>query len=170
MKTSSLFAAAILASATVGMAQTTPAPQPTPAAGQSGLSPILATSSGMQLSTGRVTEYKPGERISVKVSDKNVVTLDLDKNVRVDGFVAEGRLAAVMWMEESGGKQRVTSITAAPGPGGTANLASSYQKMSEPTPGPRGAVTSGPNILAPDTGSTRTRTPSRRAPTPTPHP
>ncbi len=170
MKASSLFAVAILASATVGVAQTTPAPQPTPAAGHSGLSPILATGTGMQLSTGRVTEYKPGERITVKVSDNNTVTLDLDKNVRVDGFVAEGRLAAVMWMEESGGKQRVTSITAAPGPGGTANLASSYEKMSESTPGRRAAVTPGPNILTPEAGSTRTRTPSRRKPTPTPHP
>lgn len=174
MKKSSLLAAAFLAAATVGKAQTTPGPQPRPAAGQNGMSPSMATGSGMQLSTGRIAEYKPGERIVVKVSDKDVVTLDLDKNVRVDGFVAEGQLAAVMWMGEAGGKRRVTSITAAPGPGdgGAASLASGYQKMSD-TPGPRGAATpgsAGPNVLTPKAVSTAATTSSRRAPTPTPKP
>ena len=161
------------------VAQTTPAPQPTPAAGQSGLSPSMSNGSGMQLSTGTVVEYKPGQRIGIKVSDHEVVTLDLNKNVRVDGLVAEGRLAAVMWMGETGGGRRVTSITAAPGPGdaGTADLASSYQKMSETTPGLKGSVTpgaapgSGPNILTPKAGGTTPRTtPARRTPTPTPTP
>ena len=63
----------------------------------------MANGSGMQLSTGTVVEYKPGQRIGVRVSDKDIVTLDLDKNVRVDGLVAEGQLAAVMWMGDSGG-------------------------------------------------------------------
>lgn len=174
MKKSFWLAAALLGAAAVGAAQTTPAPRPTPAAGQSGVS----TSSGMQLSTGRVVEYKPGQRIGVKVSDHDVVTLDLDKNVRVDGLVAEGQLAAVMWMADSGGGRRVTSITAAPGPGdaGAANLASSYQKMSEATQGPKGGVTpgsspGGPTVLTPQAGSTTPRTtPARRAPTPTPTP
>jgi hypothetical protein len=141
----------------------------------------MANGSGTQLSTGMVTEYKAGERIAVKVADDNVITLDLERNVRVDGLVAVGQLAAVMWMEESGGRRRVTSITAAPGPGdsGMANLASSYQQMSE-TPGPKGSVTpgpsptSGPTILTPKAGSTTPRTTStpsqssRTTPTPTP--
>jgi hypothetical protein len=179
MKKTSWLGVAFAGAGAICTAQTSPTPQPTPAAGQSGLSPSMANGSGMQLSTGTVTEYKPGERIGVKVADNNVVTLDLDRNVRVDGLVAEGRLAAVMWMAESGGKRRVTSITAAPGPGdaGTATLASSYQKMSEATPGPKGSVTpgsspnGGPNILTPKAGSTTPRTtPSSRQPTPTPTP
>jgi hypothetical protein len=114
----------------------------------------------MQLSTGTVTEYKPGQRIAVRVSENTVVTLDLDQNVRVDGLVAEGQLAAVMWMGESGGKRRVTSITAAPGPGdaGTASLNSGYKQM-EATPGPKGAVTPGSSSRAtPQAGSTTPRT------------
>lgn len=173
MNKSTVFAAALLGAAAACGAQTTPAPQPTPAAGQSGLSPNMANGTGMQLSTGTVVEYKPGQRIGVKVSEHEVVTLDLNPNVRVDGLVAEGKLAAVMWMGETGGGRRVTSITAAPGSGdaGTADLASSYQKMSE-TPGAKGAVTpasSGPTILTPKPATPRT-TPARRAPTPTPTP
>ena len=177
MNKQSLLVATLLGAATICAARTAPAPQPTPAAGQSGLSPSMASGSGMQLSTGTVVEYKPGQRIGVKVSDHEVVTLDLNPNVRVDGLVAEGKLAAVMWMGESGGGRRVTSITAAPGPGdaGAADLASSYQKMSETTPGPKGSVTpgaapaGGPNILTPKAGGATPRTtPAPR--TPTPHP
>ena len=175
MKKSSWIAAGLVCGTGLLLAQTSPPPKPTPAAGQSGLSPSMANGSGMQLSTGTVVEYKPGQRIGVRVSDKDIVTLDLDKNVRVDGLVAEGQLAAVMWMADSGGARRVTSITAAPGPGdsGTAELASSYQKMSEPTPGAKSPVTpgttpaTGPNILTP--GSTTPRS-TPKAPTPTPKP
>lgn len=175
MNKSSWFAIALAGAATVCAAQANSTPQPTPAAGQGGSSSNMANGSGMQLSTGTVTEYSPGQRISIKIADNNVVTLDLERNVRVDGLVAEGKLAAVMWMAESGGKRRVTSITAAPGPGdaGTADLASSYQKMSE-TPRPKGSVTpsivGGPTTLTPKVGSTTPRsTPSSR-PTPTPTP
>lgn len=129
----------------------------------------MANGSGMQLSTGTVTEYSPGQRISIKIADNNVVTLDLEKNVRVDGLVAEGKLAAVMWMGESGGKRRVTSITAAPGPGdaGKADLASSYQKMSE-TPRPKGSVT--PDATSKAGSATPRSTTHARPPTPTPTP
>jgi len=124
----------------------------------------------MQISTGTVTEYKPGQRIAVRVAENNVVTLDLDQNVRVDGLVAAGQLAAVMWMGESDGKRRVTSITAAPGPGdgGKASLASGYQQM-EATPGPKGSVTPGTApAVSPKAGSPTPRTTPVR--TPTPHP
>lgn len=177
MNKSSWIAAALVCGAGLLAAQTSQAPKPTPAAGQSGLSPSMANGSGMQLSTGTVVEYKPGQRIGVRVSENDIVTLDLDKNVRVDGHVAEGQLAAVMWMADTGGGRRVTSITAAPGPGdaGTAELASSYQKMSEPTPGAKSPVTpgttpsTGPNILTPQAGS-RTPRPTPSAPTPAPTP
>jgi hypothetical protein len=171
MKKTFLLGVALAGAGAIGAAQKSPAPQPTPAAGQSGLSPSLANGSGMQISTGTITEYRAGERIAVKVSDTDVVTLDLDKNVRVDGLVAEGKLAAVMWMGEAGGKRRVTSITAAPGDGGAgaANLAKSYQKMSEtPRPKEGGVTPAGPNILTPKAGSTTPQT--SRPPTPTPTP
>ena len=174
MKKTSWPVVALVGAAAVCAAQTTPAPQSTPAPGLSGSSsPNMSSGSGMQLSTGTVTEYKPGQRIAVRISENNVVTLDLDQNVRVDGLVAEGQLAAVMWMGDSGGKRRVTSITAAPGPGdaGTASLASGYQQM-EATPGPKGAVTPGSSSrVTPKAGATTPRTtPSGGAPTPTPKP
>jgi hypothetical protein len=174
MKKSYWIVAALVCAAGLVKAQTSQAPKPTPAAGQSGLSPSMSNGSGAQLSTGTVVEYKPGQRIGIRVSKNDVVTLDLDKNVRVDGLVEEGQLAAVMWMAD-GNSRRVTSITAAPGPGnaGTADLASSYQKMSEPTPGAKSPATpgttpaGGPNILTP--GSTTPRS-TPRAATPTPKP
>ena len=171
MKNTSWLAVALVGAAAVCSAQTTPAPQSTPAPGLSGSSSSMANGSGMQLSTGTVTEYKPGQRVAIKVAENNVVTLDLDQNVRVDGLVAEGQLAAVMWMGESGGKRRVTSITAAPGPGdaGTASLTSGYQQM-EATPGPKGAVTPGSSSrVTPQAGSTTPRS-TPRVPTPTPKP
>ena len=169
MKKTSWLAVALMGAAAVCAAQTTlaPAPQSTPAPGLSGSS----SGSGMQLSTGTVTEYKPGQLIAVRVAENTVVTLDLDQNVRVDGHVAEGQLAAVMWMGESGGKRRVTSITAAPGPGdaGTASLTSGYQQM-EATPGPKGAVTPGSSSRVTPQASSTTPRSTPRAPTPTPKP
>ena len=173
MNKTSWLAVALVGAVAICAAQTTPAPQSTPAPGLSGSSSSTGSGSGMQLSTGTVTEYKPGQRIAVRVSENNVVTLDLDQNVRVDGLVAEGKLAAVMWMGENGGKRRVTSITAAPGPGdaGTASLTSGYQQM-EATPGPKGAVTpASSNRSTPKAAAATPRTtPSSRPPTPTPTP
>ena len=173
MKKTSWLGVALVGSVAVCAAQTTPAPQSTPAPGLSGSSSSTGSGTGMQISTGTVTEYKPGQRIAVRVAENNVVTLDLDQNVRVDGLVAAGQLAAVMWMGESDGKRRVTSITAAPGPGdgGKASLASSYQQM-EASPGPRGTVTPGSSYrVTPKAGATTPRaTPFGRQPTPTPTP
>ena len=176
MKKVLFFAATLASAAAVTLAQSSPAPQPTVAAGQSGLSPSLSNGSGMQISTGTVTEYVPGQRIAIRVSPDSTIKLALDQNVHVDGLVAEGQLAAVMWMSGNGDSRRVTSITAAPGPGdaGTADLASSYQHMSEPvrtkgpvTPGP--SPTGAPTILTPARPTPRT-TPRAPRPTPTPNP
>jgi hypothetical protein len=179
MKRFSLFAATFAGVAAVSMGQSNPAPQPTVAAGQSGLSTSLSNGSGMQISTGTVTEYKAGQTITIRIAEDNLLKLDLEKNVHTDGLVAPGLLAAIMWTSDSGGKRRVTSITAAPGPGdaGMANLESSYQHMSEPakakgpiTPGP--SSTSPPTILTPQTRTTprATSTPSAPRVTPTPTP
>jgi hypothetical protein len=162
-KTLSWSLAAFGGAAAIALAQSTPAPQPTPAAGQSGLNPTMANGSGMQLSTGTVEDYEPGKTITIKVSRDEEVKLDLDAKVRVDGLVAVGSLAAVMWTGD-GGKRRVTSITAAPGPGnsGMNELNSSYEKMSDPqhpkgTVTPGASTTSGPTILTPKAGSSTPR-------------
>ncbi|HEY1435092.1 MAG TPA: hypothetical protein VGG65_06930 [Thermoanaerobaculia bacterium] len=178
MRRISIATLAFAGAAAIALAQSSPAPQPTVPASQSGLSPSLSNGSGMQISTGTVTEYKPGQRIAVRISEDNTVKLDLDKNVHVDGLVAEGQLAAVLWTSAADGTRRVMSITAAPGPGdsGTANLASSYQQMSEPVKA-KGAVTPGASTTAPatiltpaETTPRATRTPRAPRPTPTPVP
>jgi hypothetical protein len=179
MRRFSLFAVTLAGVAAVSMGQSSPAPQPTVAAGQSGLSTSLANGSGMQISTGTVMDYTAGQTITIRIAENNLLKLDLEKNVHIDGLVAPGLLAAIMWTSDGAGKRRVTSITAAPGPGdaGMANLESSYQSMSEParakgpiTPGP--SSTSPPTILTPQPRTTprATATPSRPRPTPTPAP
>ena len=69
MNKSYWIAAALVYGAGLVKAQTSQAPKPTPAAGQSGPSPSMANGSGVQLSTGTVVEYEPGQRIGVRVSD-----------------------------------------------------------------------------------------------------
>jgi hypothetical protein len=169
-----LFLAATVALALMAAqvpAQSNPTPVPTPAAGQSGLSPSTSNGSGAQIMTGTVTRYKAGDSIAIKLGDGKELSFSLDKSVR----------AAVMWSTDNTGKQRVTSITSAPGPGdsGTASLESSYQQMSM-TPGPKGmqvtaAPTNGPTIQTPGAatpGPAMTGTPrhARRKPTPAPTP
>jgi hypothetical protein len=172
MKKLSVLTVALVGAAAITRAQTASTPQSTPAAGQSGFSPSTANGSGMQLSTGTVTDYVAGQRIAVRVSEGNEVKLDLNKDVRVDGLVAPGVLASVMWMSDGGGNRRVTSITAAPGPGdlGTANLESGYQHMSDPARA-RISVTPGKVTPRPAAATPRaTATPSARRATPTPVP
>jgi hypothetical protein len=177
-----LFFAAMAAMAlTAAQIAAQSSPAPTPAAGQSGLSPSTSNGSGAQIMTGTVTRYKAGESIAIKLGDGKELSFSLDKSVRADGLVAPGQLAAVMWSTDNTGKQRVTSITSAPGPGdsGMASLASGYQEMSM-TPAPKGmqvtaAPTNAPTILtpgAPTPGPATTATPrhARRKPTPAPTP
>lgn len=142
---------------------------PTPAAGQSGLNPSSANGSGMQLSTGTVTDYKAGQRIAIALDGGQQLALDLDQGVRVDGSVAVGQLAAIMWMTDNTGKQRVTSITAAPGPGdkGKSALEANYAGMSRTPP-----ATYPARSLTPVSATTPTPRPAdskpRGGPTPSP--
>ncbi len=127
-----LLAVAGLAIASAAALAQSPGSAPTPAAGQSGLNPNSANGSGMQISTGTVTQYAAGQRIAVKLDGGQELALDLQKDVRVDGSVAVGQLAAIMWMTDNAGNKRVTSITAAPGPGdsGRSTLERNYAGMS----------------------------------------
>ena len=92
-------------------------PSPTPAApaGAYGSASPSSTAAGTQLMTGTVWAYQPGKSISIRVGDGKQYDMALEPGVRVDGSVAVGQLAALMWTTDNAGKTRVMSITAAPG-------------------------------------------------------
>ncbi len=167
-----VFAAVVATAAVSGQTNpgSTQAPAPAPTAARSN----SAGGSGMQIMTGTVTEYAPGRRIVLKLDGGQELAMDLEPKVRVDGLVAVGQLAALMWMTENGGKKRVTSITAAPGPGGSGKdeLTSSYAAMSAPQPTAVPAnLTPAATPAAPRPRTPRTTpTPARGAPTLKPTP
>ena len=147
----------------VGAAATAqPSATPTPGA----YSPASPSSSvaGTQLMTGTVWAYQPGRSISIKVGDGKQYDMTLEPGVRVDGSVAVGQLASLMWTTDNAGKTRVMSITAAPG--SAMDIEHSAPSIPSPTRRPTMApVTSTPAPAS----STPRRTPNAR-PTPTPAP
>lgn len=124
-----------------------PSPAPTPA-------PNPETQNrnavGTQLMSGTVWDYAPGKSITMKASDGKEYQMPLQPGVRVDGTIAVGRLAAVMWTTDSGGATRVMSLTGPPG-------APLDIERSAPSPGSPPPATAVPNV-----------TPSAPRPTPTP--
>jgi hypothetical protein len=70
---------------------------------------------GTQLMSGTVWDYTPGRSITMKAADGKEYQMPLQPGVRVDGTIAVGRLAAVMWTTDSGGATRVMSLTGPPG-------------------------------------------------------
>jgi hypothetical protein len=58
---------------------------------------------------GTVKEYVAGRKIKVSGPNDKVYSFDLDEAVRVDGTVAIGQMAKVVWTKE-GGRERVTVI------------------------------------------------------------
>src|SRR5215831_5010296 len=70
---------------------------------------------GTQLMSGTVWNYAPGQSITIKAGDGKEYQMPLQSGVRVDGTIAVGKLAAVMWTTDSGGATRVMSLTGPPG-------------------------------------------------------
>ncbi|HKD20093.1 MAG TPA: hypothetical protein VKG23_19750, partial [Thermoanaerobaculia bacterium] len=85
-----------------------PSPTPTPGTAYSPLS-RSSTAAGTQLMTGTVWAYQPGKSITIRTGDGKQFDMALEPNVRVDGSVAVGQLAALMWTTDNAGKTRVMS-------------------------------------------------------------
>jgi hypothetical protein len=58
---------------------------------------------------GTVKEYAAGKKIRISGPNDRIYSFDLDEAVRVDGAVAIGQMAKVVWTKE-GGRERVTVI------------------------------------------------------------
>ena len=102
-------AAAVLVSvAALARQNATPTPAPNPETQNK-------NAVGTQLMSGTVWDYAPGRSITIKASDGKEYPLPLQSNVRVDGTIVVGQLAAVMWTSDTGGATRVMSITGPPG-------------------------------------------------------
>ena len=144
-----------------------PSPTPTQASPSSAgpCSAIVASAgstpcaAGTQLMTGTVWAYRPGQIITIRVDEGKQYEMALEPGVRVDGSVAVGHLAALMWTTDTAGKTRVMSITAAPG--SAMDIERSAPSVDMPTPRPT-------PVPATSTPSTPHRTPRRAGPTPTP--
>lgn len=138
-----------------------PSPTPNAAGGAAGPASPSSTAAGTQLMTGTVWAYQPGKSISIRVGDGKQYDMTLEPNVRVDGSVAVGQLAALMWTTDNMGKTRVMSITAAPG--SAMDIEHSAPSIATPTRRPTPAP-------APVSSSTPGRTPRAPRATPTPSP
>lgn len=104
---------------------------------------------GTQLMSGTVWEYAPGRSITIKAGDGKEYQMPLAQGVRVDGTIAVGRLAAVMWTTDTGGATRVMSLTGPPG--APSDIERSAPSMGSPAPAtavpnvtPSGSSTPGP--------------------------
>jgi hypothetical protein len=138
-----------------------PSPTPAAAGGAAGPASPSSTAAGTQLMTGTVWAYQPGKSISIRVGDGKQYDMTLEPNVRVDGSVAVGQLAALTWTTDNTGKTRVMSITAAPG--SAMDIEHSAPSIATPTRRPTPAP-------APVSSSTPGRTPRAPRATPTPSP
>jgi len=122
---------------------------------------------GTQLMSGTVWNYAPGQSITIKAGDGKEYQMPLQSGVRVDGKIAVGQLAAVMWTTDSGGATRVMSLTGPPG--APSDIEKSAPGMTSAPP-----ATAVPNVTPSDSGTpgpggARRRTP-RMAGTPGPGP
>src|SRR4051812_13397081 len=79
--------------------------------GQSTSGSMSGQAGDMQTTTGTVKSYKAGKKIVVTGADGKNHTLKLDESARVDGTLNPGDPVTVMWMTDSNGKQRVTSVS-----------------------------------------------------------
>lgn len=159
----------------VATAQPSPTPTPgsaySPTSGTAPCSAIVASTgstpcaAGTQLMTGTVWAYQPGKSITIRVGDGKQYDMALAPGVRVDGSVAVGQLASLMWTTDNAGKTRVMSITAAPG--SAMDIEHSAPSITTPT----GRPTPVPVTSTPASSSTTPRR-APRAPrsTPTPSP
>ena len=149
-----------------GVSTAQPSPTPTPGTAYSPLS-RSSTAAGTQLMTGTVWAYEPGKSISIRIGGGKQYDMTLEPNVRVDGSVAVGQLASLMWTTDNAGKTRVMSITAAPG----SAMDIERSAPSVPTPTRRPTMAPAPATSTPETSpTTPRRTPRAPRATPTPSP
>ena len=142
-----------------------PSPTPNAPGGAAGPASPSSTAAGTQLMTGTVWAYQAGKSISIRVGDGKQYDMTLEPNVRVDGSVAVGQLAALMWTTDNLGKTRVMSITAAPG--SAMDIEHSAPSIATPTRRPTPAPVSSTPATS---SSTPGRTPRAPRATPTPSP
>jgi hypothetical protein len=144
-----------------------PSPTPTAPAGAYGSASPSSSAAGTQLMTGTVWAYQPGKSITIRIAGGKQFDMALEPNVRVDGSVAVGQLAALMWTTDNAGKTRVMSITAAPG----SPMDIERSAPSIPTPTRRPTIAPAPATSTPGTSpTTPRRTPRAPRVTPTPSP
>jgi len=142
----------------------------------------------MQTLTGTVKSYKAGKKLVITGADGKSQSLPLDQSARVDGTPKPGDPVTVMWMTDSKGRQRVTSISSgsagATGTGSTgASGMSGTTGTTGTTSGYTGSTTSGDaggpggTTLTPGAGATggsygtpRTTPPAGATTQPTPVP
>ena len=137
---------------------------PTPGSSSSQASPS-SSAAGTQLMTGTVWAYQPGKSITIKVGEGKQFDMALEPGVRVDGSVAVGQLASLMWTTDNAGKTRVMSITAAPG--SALDIEHSAPSIVTPTRRPTPIPVSSTPV---PTSPTPRRTGRSDRPTPTPAP
>jgi hypothetical protein len=121
---------------------------------------------GTQLMSGTVWDYTPGQSITIKSGDGKEYRMPLQQGVRVDGTIAIGQLAAVMWTTDNAGGSRVMSLTGPPG--APSDIERSAPSMTSPPP-----ATAVPNVTpsgqsAPGPGGGGTRSTPRMTGTPVP--
>lgn len=123
---------------------------------------------GTQLMTGTVWEYAPGQSITIKAGDGKEYQMPLKPGVRVDGTIAVGHLAAVMWTTDTGGATRVMSLTGPPG--APADIEHSAPSPVSPPPATAMPSVSPSGASKPGPGGAARRTPQPDSPTPAPRP
>ncbi len=132
----------------------------------------------IRTTTGTVKSYSKNSQIVIVAADGAEVTLPVDRGTRVDDSLADGQMVTVAWLEDSVGRQRVTSIapyspgseTAQGGSASSAPPSKAYASTQDgaamsTTPAGSAASTPRPTVTG---GAEYMMTPGRGVPTPTP--
>jgi hypothetical protein len=132
----------------------------------------------IRTATGTVKSYAKNSQIVIVAEDGAEIALPLDPGTRVEDSLAEGQMVTVAWLEDSVGRQRVTSIapytagseTAEGGSASSAPPSKAYASTQDgaamsTTPAGPAASTPRPSVTG---GAEYMMTPGRGVPTPTP--
>ena len=132
----------------------------------------------IRTSTGTVKSYAKNSQIVIVAADGAEIALPVDPGTRVDDSLADGQMVTVAWLEDSVGRQRVTSIapysagseTVQGGSASSAPPSKAYASTQDgaamsTTPAGPAASTPRPTVTG---GAEYMMTPGRGVPTPTP--
>ncbi len=132
----------------------------------------------IRTATGTVKSYSKNSQIVIVAEDGAEIALPVDPGTRVDDSLADGQMVTVAWLENSIGRQRVTSIapysagseTAQGGSASSAPPSKAYASTQDgaamsTTPAGPAASTPRPTVTG---GAEYMMTPGRGVPTPTP--